>query len=74
MKPSDIFGIVVRTVGLILVLVALGSSIPAIVQPGLLFFEVPVLLIGLWFLRGGKAIVSFAFPEEKAMHESQSLL
>ena len=64
MKPSDIFGIVVRTMGLILVLVALGSSIPAMVQPGVLFFGIPVLLLGLWLLRGGKAVVSFAYPEE----------
>ena len=65
MKPSDIFGIVVRTMGLILVLVALGYSIPAMVQPGLLFFEIPALLLGFWLLRGGKAVVSFAFPEER---------
>lgn len=64
MKPSDIFGIVVRTMGLILVLVALGYAILAILQPGLLLAVIPVLLLGLWLLRGGKAVVSYAYPEE----------
>ena len=65
MKPSDIFGIVVRTVGLVMALVALSSFIRAIVQPALLLYEIPALLLGLWLLRGGKAVVSFAFPEER---------
>ena len=64
MKPSDIFGIVVRTVGLILVLGAIFYLIAAILLPALLFYCIPVLLLGLWLLRGGKAVVSFAFPEE----------
>ncbi len=73
MKPSDVFGIVVRTVGLLITLTALWSIGWALLSlagggpgnaAGLLIFGIPELLIGLWLLRGAKPLVRFAFPEE----------
>lgn len=77
MKPSDLFGVVVRAMGLILVLTALWKLLGAVVNlvgggPGnvlaMVVSGVPALLVGLWLLRGAKALVSFAFPEE-SRHE-----
>jgi hypothetical protein len=73
MKPSDIFGIVVRTVGLIMLLAGLWTIGYALLillgggpggTAGLLITGVPELLVGLWLLRGAKPLVQFAFPEE----------
>jgi len=74
MKPSDLFGVVVRTIGLIIiVLAALWQVFRAIASlddwgsgnvVGMLVYGIPALLVGLWFLRGAKALISFAFPED----------
>ena len=73
MKPSELFGVFVRTMGLFLVLGALCQIFLAILNLvgggpqnvfGMLLYGVPVLLVGLWFLRGPKALISFAFPKE----------
>ena len=72
MKPSEIFGIVVRTVGLILTLAAFSQIYFAMLNavgggPGYaigFFFGIPGLAAGLWLLRGGKSVVLFAFPKE----------
>jgi uncharacterized membrane protein len=72
MKPSEIFGIVVRTVGLILTLIAFSQICFALLNtvgggPGYAsgyFFGIPGLVVGLWLLRGAKSLVSFAFPEQ----------
>jgi len=74
MKPSDVFGVVVRTVGLVVTLMGLwriGYAILDLVgggpggAAGLLITGVPELLVGLWLLRGAKPLVQFAFPEER---------
>jgi hypothetical protein len=73
MKPSDVFGIVVRTAGLVITLMGLwriGYAVLALVGGGpgsahLLITGVPELLVGLWLLRGAKPLVQFAFPEER---------
>ena len=71
MTTTDVFGIIVRTFGLIVVLLALGFILPAILSLtmggpgtliGMLFYGVPTLIVGLWLLRGGRAVVSFAYP------------
>ena len=71
MKAAEVFGIVVRAVGLIVVLLALGLIFPAILSLvmggpgeliGLLFYGIPALVVGLWLLRGAGPLVSFAFP------------
>ncbi|MBN1506258.1 MAG: hypothetical protein JW955_05405 [Sedimentisphaerales bacterium] len=73
MTPSDIFGIVVRTIGLIMTLVGLwtiGFALLILVgggpggAAGLLIAGIPESLVGLWLLRGAKPLVQFAFPEE----------
>jgi hypothetical protein len=73
MKSSEIFGIIVRTIGLILLVTTGFWIIPALfslVLGGppvgwLIPIAVPMILIGLWLLRGGKAVIAFAFPEDK---------
>ncbi len=74
MKPSDIFGIVVRTVGLIVTMTALWTLGWAMLNlagggpgnaPGLLIAGIPELLVGLWLLRGARSLVRFAFPQEQ---------
>jgi hypothetical protein len=74
MEPPDAFGIVVRTVGLILTLIAvwlIGAAILNLVGGGpgnvvgLLISGVPALFIGLWFLGGAKDLVRFVFRDER---------
>jgi len=73
MKLSELFGVIVRTIGLIFVLTALWQVFSAILNlvgggPGnvvvMLLYGIPALLVGLWFLRGAKALISFAFPQD----------
>ena len=75
MKPVEIFAIVIRTVGLIVSLI--GSAIlfwallnlvlggPASPGGGIIV-GVPILLCGLWLLRGAPPLLAFAFPKEEA--------
>jgi hypothetical protein len=51
---------------LLLVVHALAGLIIAIATPGLLLLAVPALLLGLWFLRGARAVVRFAYPDAEA--------
>jgi hypothetical protein len=73
MKPSEMFGVVVRSVGLLLVLPALGTQFFAILSlvlggpgnaVGMMILSLPVLLVGLWLLRGAPGIMAFAYPEK----------
>ena len=73
MKPAELFGVVVRTIGLLLVLssawmVLLGLLGVVLGGPGqmagMLVFGIPVLLIGIWLLRGARPLVEFAYPGE----------
>lgn len=64
MKPPEAFGVVVRTVGLVVVLIAINAIIFALAEPGSLFLGIPLLLAGLWLLRGAAPLVSFAYPKE----------
>ena len=74
MTNRDVFGIIVRTVGLMITLAAawlillglLGLISGASGQSaGLLFYGIPALFVGLWLLRGARSIVSFAFSKEQ---------
>jgi hypothetical protein len=74
MKAAEVFGIIVRTIGLLVVLSSLGLIFPAVLGLvmggpgtliGMLFYGIPALLLGLWLLRGARPVVSFAFPEEQ---------
>jgi hypothetical protein len=72
MKPPDVFGIVVRTLGLLLVLGVAPCLLLAILSLALggpynvaelLIFGLPTLVVGLWLLRGAPLLVSFAYPD-----------
>jgi hypothetical protein len=65
MNPVEIFGVVVRTAGLLLTLMAFGFLFSAALSatPGPALFGTAWLVIGLWLLRGGRAVVGFAYPE-----------
>lgn len=73
MTDRDVFGIIVRTVGLMitlaaawLILLGLFGLISASGQvAGLLFYGIPALFVGLWLLRGARSIVSFAFSKDQ---------
>ena len=65
MKPSEVFGVVVRSVGLMVIVANVVGLITSIAQPGVLFIVVPMLLLGIWLLRGAPAIVQFAYPDRK---------
>ena len=73
MTSSQLFGAMVRTIGLLMTLGAaaafyfaalnLGMGGPA--SPGgILILTLPVFLVGLWLLRGTKSLIAFAYPEE----------
>ncbi len=73
MKPSELFGVVVRSVGLLIVLPSLGLQFFALLDlvgggpgnaVGILILSIPALLVGLWLLRGAPGIVAFAYPEK----------
>jgi len=73
MTDRDVFGIIVRTVGLMitlaaawLILLGLFGLISASGQvAGLLFYGIPALFVGLWLLRGARSVVSFAFSKDQ---------
>jgi len=66
MKPSDAFGVVVRSIGLLLFLQGIAMCLVAVGAPGMILLAIPALVVGLWLLRGAQFIVSFAYPDETA--------
>ena len=75
MKPSDGFGIVVRTIGLLFVLIGIAYSVTVGIlifgtqsthqEYGVVAYMLCVILfgvVGLYFLRGAPHIVRFAYP------------
>ena len=69
MKPADVFGIVVRAIGLVVCLKAGGTLVGALLSwaLGAAILGVPMLAVGLWLLRGAPTVVSFAFPEAQRL-------
>ena len=76
MKQTDIFGLFIRCLGLLLVLYGLYPIylffiwlIPGVTSPHaiplLLYLGIPCLVIGLYFLRGAKWLVSFCYPAKE---------
>ena len=74
MKDTEVFGIVVRSVGLIVTLASAGLIFNALLSLamggqgtliGWLFYGIPALFVGLWLLRGARSIVSFAFSKDQ---------
>jgi hypothetical protein len=73
MKPSDLFGVAVRTLGLMLLV---GSLYPiywaflSLVMGGpgsfigILIMAIPPLFIGVYFLSGAKGLVYLTYQDE----------
>lgn len=70
MTPREAFGLIVRTVGLLLTLVAVGliysGSLSLLLggpanMTALLAYGIPEFLAGVWLLRGAPDLVSFAY-------------
>ena len=73
MKPVEVFAIVVRTVGMIVSLAAAAILFWALLNlvlggpaspVGLIIIGAPILLVGLWLLRGAPPLLVYAFPKE----------
>ena len=77
MTGKDLFGVVIRVAGLILIMYALWNLWFALFQLGgvagpkdigltwYFAFGVPALLLGLYFLRGAPHILRFSYPERR---------
>jgi hypothetical protein len=74
MNASEIFGLIIRCIGLLLSLLGIHQIYRALiilVQSismtccTYLLFGIPALLIGIWFLRGAPWLMSFSYPEHK---------
>ena len=68
MKPADIFGLVVRLIGLVGVVYSLttaflfiGTGVPVLVT---IKFIIAAIL-SLWLLRGAPQLVRFAYPDSE---------
>jgi hypothetical protein len=71
MKSKDIFGIVVRVVGLLALLSGLGGAYAAFsvfsfgrLLLRALLYGIPYLAVSLYLLRGAPHLVRFAYPDE----------
>jgi len=87
MKPSEVFGVVVRIIGLLFILAGMAYGISVIIVllgvgssykgHGILSYGISFIIFsgtGLFFLRGAPPIVRFAYPETKnttAAHQPQ---
>jgi len=74
MNVSEILGLIIRSVGLALTLLAIHEIYRALIMlvqvismvsfmP--LLFAIPAFLLGVWFLRGAPWLVSFSYPQHK---------
>lgn len=79
MKPSDVFGICVRIIGLFGILGGIAYIVSGVCllfsgktqytgfyAGTYLLFGVPFIAIGLYLLRGAPHIVKFAYPKTEA--------
>lgn len=83
MKPSELFGVVIRTIGLLLLMSAVSQIIWAMVNmigggPGnaavMLLIGIPCFLVGSWFLRGAPILVSYAYKTDRSEDAEQTQL
>jgi flavin reductase (DIM6/NTAB) family NADH-FMN oxidoreductase RutF len=72
MKPSEAFGVVVRGMGLVTALSALGTLLAAMASPFALLGAIPPIVVGLWLLRNAPTVVAFAYPEEDRVGHSEA--
>jgi hypothetical protein len=73
MKPSELFGVVIRSVGLVVMLSAMSVLFYAILSlvlggpasvVGLFIIGIPPLLVGLWLLLGASDLATAVYPKE----------
>jgi hypothetical protein len=72
MKPAELFGVIVRTIGLLNTIGALFLIFVATVHlafggPGFLegyLYGVPGLFVGLYFISGAALLVNSVYPKE----------
>jgi len=72
MKPAELFGVIVRTIGRLIAMIALLLIVVETVHlvaggPG--FFEgylygVPGLFVGIYFLSGAESLVNSVYPKQ----------
>lgn len=74
MKASEIFGIVIRVIGLIITLIGIYDiyrafimfvQVQSIGSLSPLLFGVPSFLLGIWLLGGAPWLMLFSYPEQK---------
>jgi hypothetical protein len=68
MKPAELFGVAIRTIGLISIIYMIGSS--TILFGGRMSFgfwlrEILWLALSLYLLRGAPHVVRFAYPDSQ---------
>ena len=73
MKPSEVFGVVVRSVGLLLLVSVANMPLMLVAQPGLLIIAIPMSVIGIWLLRGAPALIHFAYPQRDIANDRVSM-
>ena len=73
MKPSELFGVVVRSVGLLLTVLAMcvffGAFASLVLRGpasvvGLLIIGIPQLLLGIWLLLGASNLAASLYSNE----------
>lgn len=70
MTPAQLFGVVVRTIGLVLTIYGTFSScfglLLVLTEAGImsLILGVVAMLVGLWMLRGAQPVIAFAYYDE----------
>jgi hypothetical protein len=73
MKPAELFGVLVRFLGLLIVLGALWTLFWAFVNLvgrgpadviAMLLCGIPLLFVGLWFLGWADTLASWTYPEK----------
>jgi hypothetical protein len=76
MKPAEIFGIIVRTIGLLMIVPATLSGAYGLlgalmggptVTIAIFVLSFPLVAVGLWMLRGAPSLVEFAYPSRRVM-------
>ena len=80
MRPSDAFGVIIRSIGLLLILSALWVLFWAILNLvgggpgnvlGMMISGIPMLFVGIWFLGGAPSLVSFAYRDNHKLADDQ---
>ena len=78
MKPSEVFGIFIRCVGLVLALFGLHELFRTVIMLlqnisvfslSPLMLGIPTLVLGVWLLRGAPWLVFFSYPQGQMKKE-----